>query len=88
MAALTADDVLALVADEAPVERAALDHAATLDSLGIASLDVISVLFALEDKFGVVVEQGDVEGVSTLGEFVDRVLAKAAQAPATETPAA
>lgn len=81
MAALTADDVLALVADEAPVERSALDPAATLDSLGIASLDVISVLFALEDKFGVVVEQGDVEGVSTLGEFVDRVLAKAAQNP-------
>ena len=81
MPAITSDDVLDLVAEEAPVERAALDPAATLDSLGIASLDVISVLFALEDRFGVVVEQSDVEHVQTLGEFVDAVLAKAA-APA------
>lgn len=78
MPAITADDVLDLVAEEAPVERGALDRDATLDSLGIASLDVISVLFTLEDRFGVVVEQSDVEHARTLGEFVDAVLAKAA----------
>ena len=82
MAEITQDDVLDLVAEEAPVERAALTRDATLDALGVASLDVISVLFALEDRFGVVVEQSDVEGVRTLGEFVDAVLAKAAAAPA------
>ena len=74
--------MLDLVAEEAPVERAALDRDATLDSLGIASLDVISVLFTLEDRFGVVVEQSDVEHVKTLGEFVDAVMAKAAGKPA------
>ena len=88
MAALTADDVLDLVAEEAPVDRATLDRDATLDSLGIASLDVISVLFALEDRFGVVVEQTDVEGCKTLGQFVDAVLAKAAAAPADAAPGA
>ena len=82
MAEITQDDVLDLVAEEAPVDRAALTRDATLDALGVASLDVISVLFALEDRFGVVVEQSDVEGVKTLGEFVDAVLAKAAAAPA------
>ena len=81
-ATLTADDVLGLIAEEAPVARGALDRAATLDSLGIASLDVISVLFTLEDRFGVVVEQSDVEHAQTLGEFVDAVLAKAAAAAA------
>ena len=81
MAAITSDDVLDLLAEEAPVDRASLQRGATLDSLGIASLDVISVLFALEDRFGVVVEQTDVEHVKTLGEFIDAVLAKAA-APA------
>ena len=83
MAAITSDDVLDLLAEESPVDRAALQREATLDSLGIASLDVISVLFSLEDKFGVVVEQSDVETVRTLGEFVDVVLAKAAAAPAS-----
>jgi acyl carrier protein len=84
MATITADDILDLVADEAPVERADLKPEATLDALGIASLDVISVLFAIEDKFGVVVEQEDIEGVSTLQSFVDAVLAKAKKtAPAS-----
>ncbi|MBE7217214.1 MAG: acyl carrier protein [Caulobacteraceae bacterium] len=82
MPAITVDDVYDLLAAEAPVERADLKPEATLESLGIASLDVISVLFALEDKFGVVVEQADVEGARTLGDFTDVVMAKAAAAPA------
>ena len=77
MATITADDILDLVAEEAPVERADLKPEATLDQLGVASLDVISVLFAIEDRFGVVVEQADVEGVTTLQSFIDAVLAKA-----------
>lgn len=79
MPAITADDVLDVLADEAPIARSTLDPAATLDSLGIASLDVISALFALEDRFGVVVEQADLEGVTTLQQFIDIVLAKAGQ---------
>jgi acyl carrier protein len=77
MATLTADDILDLIAQEAPVERADLTPEATLDALGVASLDVISVLFALEDKFGVVVEQSDVDQAKTLGDFTAAVLAKA-----------
>ena len=61
MATITVDDIYDLLAAEAPVDRADLRPEATLESLGIASLDVISVLFALEDRFGVVVEQSDVE---------------------------
>ena len=78
MAVVTADDVLDLIAEESPVARKDLsDRSATLESLGVASLDMISVLFALEDKFGVVVETEDAQHASTLGEFVDLVLAKA-----------
>ena len=79
---LTKDDIYDLLAAEAPVDRADLKPEATLESLNIASLDVISVLFALEDKFGVVVEQADVESARTLGDFTDVVMAKAAAAPA------
>lgn len=77
MATITADNILDLVAEEAPVAREDLKPEATLDALGVASLDVISVLFAIEDRFGVVVEQADVEGVTTLQSFIDAVLAKA-----------
>lgn len=77
MATITADDILDLIAEEAPVQRADLKPEATLEALGVASLDVISVLFAVEDKYGVVVEQSDVDGVTTLQSFIDAVLKKA-----------
>ena len=82
MAALTVDDIYDLLAAEAPVDRADLKPEATLESLNIASLDVISVLFALEDKFNVVVETEEAQGATTLGDFVDLVLAKARGADA------
>lgn len=76
--AITADDILDLIADEARVERSALDPAATLESLGVASLDMISVLFSLEDRFALVVETEDVQDAKTLGDVLGIVLAKAA----------
>ena len=78
MAEITADDVLDVLAQEGHLDRATLDPAATLENLGIASLDVISALFTFEDRFGLVIEQEDLEGVATLGQFTDVVLAKAA----------
>ena len=75
--AVTADQVLDLIAQEVPTDRAKLDPARTLDELDIASLDIISVTFALEDQMGVVVEQTDFAHAKTLGDFVDVVLAKA-----------
>ena len=75
--AVTADQVLDLIATEIPTDRARLDPAATLDELDIASLDMISVTFALEDQFGVVVEQADFAHAKTLQDFLDVVLAKA-----------
>jgi acyl carrier protein len=74
--AITADDVLSIISEEVPIDRAKLDPAATLESLDIASLDMISVMFALEDKFGVVIEQDDVRDAKTLRDFIDVVLAK------------
>jgi acyl carrier protein len=76
--AITADEVLTIISEEVPIDRAQLDPAATLESLNIASLDMISVMFALEDKFGLIIEQDDVKDCKTLEEFVDAVLAKAA----------
>jgi acyl carrier protein len=75
--AIEAEDILTIISEEVPIDRALLDPAATLESLNIASLDMISVMFALEDKFGVVIEQDDVKDAKTLQEFIDAVIAKA-----------
>ncbi|HEX4179947.1 MAG TPA: phosphopantetheine-binding protein [Caulobacteraceae bacterium] len=75
--AIDRNSVLDLIAEEALVDRAKLVSEATLESLGIASLDVISIVFALEEKFGVVLEQTDFEGVESLGQMVDVILDRA-----------
>ena len=80
MASITADQVLDLISEEVPIDRAKLDPSATLESLDIASLDMISVMFALEDKFQVVVEQDDVKDAKTLDDLVKIVQAKAGAA--------
>lgn len=80
MANITPDNVLDLISEEVPIDRAKLDPSATLESLDIASLDMISVMFALEDKYNVVVEQEDVKDAKTLGDFVKIVQAKAGAA--------
>jgi acyl carrier protein len=74
--AITADEVLTIISDEVPIDRALLDPKATLESLNIASLDMISVMFALEDKFGLIIEQDDVKDAKTLQDFLDVVIKK------------
>lgn len=75
--AISADQILDIIADEVPIDRATLVPDATLEALNIASLDMISVMFALEDKFGVIIEQADVAEAKTLGDFITVVQTKA-----------
>jgi acyl carrier protein len=71
------DSILDVIAEESLVERSALTPDATLESLGIQSLDIISIVFALEDKFGIVLEQSEFEGVTTVKQLVDIIEVKA-----------
>ena len=70
--------IIELIANEALLEPAALVPDATLESLGIASLEVVMIMFALEDKFGLVVEQTDFEGVHTVADFLSCITGKLA----------
>jgi acyl carrier protein len=70
----TESELLDLIAQEAIVERAALAREATLADLGISSIDVLSMLFELEEKYGVVIEEADMPEISTLGQMVDFLL--------------
>lgn len=72
----TEPELLDLIAAEAIIPRHTLVREATLADLGISSLDVISMLFELEEKYGVVIEEGDMPTMSTLGEMVDFLLAR------------
>ena len=73
---VTEEELLDIFASEAIVDRASLRRDATLDDLGIASLDVISVMFEIESRFGLVIEEGDLPLTSTLGDVIDYILAR------------
>ena len=65
------DEVFDLIAKEALIDRAKLQRDIALQDVGIASLDVISILFEVEDRYGVHVEEEDFANCTTLGAFVD-----------------
>lgn len=72
----TESELLDMLSAEAILDRARLVREATLADLGISSIDVISLLFELEEKFGVVIEEGEMPEMSTVGEMMDFLLAK------------
>jgi acyl carrier protein len=67
----TQSDLLDLIAHAAIIDRERLVREATLSDLGISSLDVITMLFELEEKYGVVIEEGAMPQMTTLGEMLD-----------------
>ena len=71
------DELFDVIAKEALIERATLKREAALEDLGIASLDVISVLFEVEERFGIVVEESELQDCKTLGQLMDKLKARA-----------
>ena len=78
---IDSEKILAIISREAAIDRSRLMPDATLDSLAIASLDVINILFAIEDECAIELDAAEFEGVKTVQQFVDVILAKAKTAP-------
>lgn len=70
------DQLLDLIAQEAIIDRDTLKPEAKLEDLGISSLDLITLLFEVEERYGVVIEEGDMPPMTSLGEMVDFLLGR------------
>jgi acyl carrier protein len=70
MAALD-DELLDLIAQEALIDRAKLTREATLADIGLDSVDVVSVVFAVEEKYGIEVAEDAFKDTTNLGQFLD-----------------
>jgi acyl carrier protein len=77
--AVTADEVLDIIAAEAKLDRAALKPEATLTDLEISSIDVVSVVFELEDRFGLEIEPESIEPTFTIAQFTNHIVSLAAR---------
>ncbi len=53
------DQILDIIAHGAKLDRAALVPGATMESLGIPSLDMVDILFDVEERFGIYVPIGE-----------------------------
>lgn len=70
--------VSSLVGEQLGVEEADLvPEASLLDDLGADSLDVVELVMALEEEFGIEVPDDDVENIRTIQDIVRYVEGKA-----------
>jgi acyl carrier protein len=71
---ITESELLDMLAEEAIIDRTRLTRDARLADLGVSSLDVVSLIFDLEERTGVEIGEGDMPKMETLGEMVDCLL--------------
>jgi acyl carrier protein len=70
--------VSSIVGEQLGVEEADLvPEASLLDDLGADSLDVVELVMALEEEFGIEVPDDDVENIRTIQDIVQYVEGKA-----------
>ena len=79
---IAAEDILAIFATEANIEPDKFTPSSTMESLGIASLDIIGVSFAIEDKYGLVVDAEAFAKCLSLQDVIEMIQAQAALTPA------
>ncbi len=70
--------VNSIVTDQLGVDKESLSPEANLlDDLGADSLDVVELVMALEEAFGIEVPDDDVENIRTIGDIVQYIEARA-----------
>lgn len=77
-------DLIDLVAKEALVDVEKLKKNSTLEEIGLDSVDLVSVVFAVEDKYGVTIGENDLEKSATLGQMLALIEAKIAEKAAAK----
>lgn len=71
---VSADAILSIIAAEARLAGAALKPDATLIDLDISSIDLVSIIFELEDQFGLEIQPEDISPTATIAELIEHVL--------------
>ena len=83
------DQIISLVAEKAMLDREQVAPTSTLDDLGIDSLTVVELIFAIEETFGIEVpfnanepekSEFDVSSVGAVAKSVERLVTGGASA--------
>jgi len=77
------DRVKDILAEECAVDRAVLKDNARLDDVGISSVDMVQVIFAIEEEYGISIGDGEIGlEIETVGEVTDALAKVVADAKA------
>lgn len=76
---MTYDEIIALIAKETGLPTEQLLPEATLATLDISSLDLVSLLFELEDRYGVEIQPEELSRETTLRQLLERIGVSAPQ---------
>ncbi len=76
---MTYDEIIALVSKETGLPEDRLVPEATLATLDISSLDLVSLLFEVEDRYGIEIQPEELSRETTLRQLLERIGVTAAQ---------
>jgi acyl carrier protein len=77
-------DLIDLIAKEALTDVEKLKKDSTLEEIGLDSVDLVSVVFAIEDKYGVSIGENDLEKSATLAQMLTLIESKIAEKAASQ----
>ena len=67
------DELIGIIAEESLIDRAKLDPAAKLEDIGLDSVDLVSVVFAIEEKYGIEIAEDAFDRSDTLGTVLKKI---------------
>lgn len=69
------EHVLGIVRDEAPRQETAISLDTPVESVNIDSIDLINIIFRLEDEYKINIEMDLQERPQTVGELINHLIA-------------
>ena len=67
------EELIDIISEEALIDRAKLDRSAKLEDIGLDSVDLVSVVFAIEEKYGIEIAEDAFTRTDTLGQVLTKI---------------
>lgn len=67
------EELIDIIAEEALIDKDKLDPAAKLEDIGLDSVDLVSVVFAIEEKYGIEIAEDAFSRTDTLGVVLSKI---------------
>ena len=69
------DEIITIISVQLGLQKAPRE-AHIIQDLGAESADVVGIVAALEDKYGIMIDEGELADIQTVGELTDLVQKK------------